>query len=297
MTLPLTYQQATIGDAPLLADIRAVAMKPSLELLERYDEQRVRARLLSAFHPDDTWKIYQQENLVGFYAIMDRDDHFYLDHFYIKPEYQNQGIGNAVMERIQHQARTQYKPIKLGALKGSRSNQFYSQLGFRKTHQGEFDIYYQFDAQKTGLEIRLAQRADYAEIYDCAQQAYQQYVSVIGKRPAPMDADFNAQINHGQIAIALLDAQFSGYVVFYPDGKALHLDAVAVLPTFTGRGIGKRLIDYVEGKAKAEGFQAVELFTNEKMTSNLSLYPSLGYQETDRRLDKGYQRVFFRKPV
>jgi len=29
-----------------------------------------------------------------------------------------------------------------------------------------------------------------------------------------------------------------------------------------GRGIGKGLINWVEGKAKAEGFLTVELFTN-----------------------------------
>jgi hypothetical protein len=31
------------------------------------------------------------------------------------------------------------------------------------------------------------------------------------------------------------------------------------------------------------------------MTENLELYPHLGYSETDRRLDGGFQRVFFAK--
>ena len=31
------------------------------------------------------------------------------------------------------------------------------------------------------------------------------------------------------------------------------------------------------------------------MTENLELYPRLGYREIDRRLDQGFQRVFFSK--
>lgn len=293
----LKYMSARLSDAITLADIRARAMQPSLELLGRFDEQRVRQRLLSNFQPDDTQKIFYQGKLVGFYVLLDKTDHLYLDHFYIDPEFQSAGIGGAVTAEIKKIAEQQQKPIRLGALKGSRSNEFYRRHGFQPTHEGEFDVYYQFDARTGDIDIRLAQLSDVAAIRACAEQAFAQYVAAIGKRPAPMDADFATQIVNQKIAVANYQAQFAGYVACYPDGDALHLDAVAVLPAFTGRGIGKRLIDYVERKAKAEGFQAVELFTNEKMTNNLVIYPRLGYQETGRRLDRGYQRVFFRKPL
>ncbi|MFG1495460.1 GNAT family N-acetyltransferase [Saccharospirillum sp. HFRX-1] len=272
-------------------------MQPSLELLGRFDEQRVRQRLLSTFQPDDTQKIFYQDKLVGFYVLLDKVDHLYLDHFYIDPEFQGLGIGGVVITEIKKLAQQKQQPIRLGALKGSDSNKFYRRHGFQQTHESDFDIYYQLEAPTNTVEIKLAQASDIATIRDCAEQAFAQYIEAIGKRPAPMDADFDNQISKQQIFIARYQSQFAGYVACYPDGNALHLDAIAVLPAFTGRGIGKRLIGYVEDKAKAEGFQVVELFTNEKMTNNLSLYPSLGYQETDRRLDSGYQRVFFRKPV
>lgn len=145
------------------------------------------------------------------------------------------------------------------------------------------------------LVIQSAVQNDYAAIQRCAQQAFEQYVATIGKRPAPMDADFSAQIQQGQIAVARYQSQFAGYITCYPDGDAMHLDAVAVLPEFTGQGIGKRLIEHVEQTARAGGYQAVELYTNEMMIANLAIYPRLGYQEMDRRFDQGYQRVFFRK--
>lgn len=293
----LKYTAAQLSDAIALADLRARAMQPSLEMLGRFDKQRVRQRLLSTFQPDDTRKILYQNKLVGFYVLLNKADHLYLDHCYIDPEFQGIGLGSMVITEIKKLAQQNRQPIRLGALKGSDSNLFYRRHGFYQTHESEFDIYYQFDAPTGEIDIKLAQASDIAAIRDCAEQAFAQYVAAIGKRPAPMDADFDNQISKQQIFIAQYQSQFAGYVACYPDGDALHLDAVAVLPAFTGRGIGKRLINYVESKAKAGGFQAVELFTNEKMTANLTIYPRLGYQETDRRQDRGYQRVFFRKPL
>jgi len=40
---------------------------------------------------------------------------------------------------------------------------------------------------------------------------------------------------------------------------------------------------------------AVHLYTNEKMTDNLSIYPRLGYVEVARRHEDGFDRVFFEK--
>ena len=39
----------------------------------------------------------------------------------------------------------------------------------------------------------------------------------------------------------------------------------------------------------------MRLYTNEKMTANLSIYLRLGYTETGRRIEDGFKRVFFEK--
>jgi hypothetical protein len=41
----------------------------------------------------------------------------------------------------------------------------------------------------------------------------------------------------------------------------------------------------------------VTLYTNEAMVENLRLYRRLGFVETDRRVEDGYRRVFFRKSL
>ena len=48
---------------------------------------------------------------------------------------------------------------------------------------------------------------------------------------------------------------------------------------------------------RAARARAVELYTNAQMTENLSLYPRLGYAKTGRRMEDGFDRVFYRKEL
>lgn len=147
------------------------------------------------------------------------------------------------------------------------------------------------------IELRRAVSTDLEEVRACAQVAYGKYIERIGKAPAPMSADFARQIEQGLVYVATRARRFAGYVAFFPEGDHLHLDAVAVLPEHAGKGVGKALIGFVEQAARQAGLKAVELYTNEAMTENLSMYPKLGYEETHRRRQAGYNRVFFRKPL
>lgn len=143
--------------------------------------------------------------------------------------------------------------------------------------------------------IRPANPGDEAQIRDCAERAYARYVAVIGRKPAPMLADFKAQIEAGKIYVSVDGDAFEGFVVFFPKGDHILLENVAVLPSAAGRGVGKRLIGFCEQEARRGGFAAVHLYTNEKMTENLSIYPRLGYAEVARRHEDGFDRVYFEK--
>ena len=147
------------------------------------------------------------------------------------------------------------------------------------------------------IQIRLAIADDLLDVQSCARAAYSKYVERMGREPAPMVADFANQIDLSQVYTALCKSLFTGYVVFYPEADHLHLESVAVVPSYAGQGIGKRLIEYVEQTARDNGLNAVELYTNKVMTENLTMYPKLGYVEIERKQQVGFSRVFFRKPV
>lgn len=146
--------------------------------------------------------------------------------------------------------------------------------------------------------IRRALAADEPAMRACAESAYARYVAAIGRKPAPMVADFATQIRAGHVHVAVDDAgRLTGFVVFYPKDGGMFLENVAVRPDAAGRGIGGALIRFCEDEARRAGLATVRLYTNAKMTENLSLYRRLGYVEIGRKMEDGFDRVFFEKGV
>ena len=147
------------------------------------------------------------------------------------------------------------------------------------------------------MEIRRATGADVPLIKACACDAYRFYIPRMGRPPAPLQADYADQVRRGQISVIGEGKVLFGFVVFYPRGDKMHLENVAVQPSYQGQGYGGWLIAFVEDQARRGGFVAVELYTNEKMFENIEMYRRLGYVECDRRNLDGYDRVFFRKAL
>lgn len=146
--------------------------------------------------------------------------------------------------------------------------------------------------------LRKAISSDEAAVRHCAQAAYQQYTAVIGKAPAPLLADFRSQIVNGWAHVAENEAgAVEGFIVFYPRENHMFLENVAVLPSATGKGLGKHMICYCEQEAHRLKLDSVQLYTNEKMMENLSIYCHLGYVETGRHEEAGFNRVYFEKTL
>ncbi len=78
------------------------------------------------------------------------------------------------------------------------------------------------------------------------------------------------------------------------DGTLL-VDNVAVAPSAQGKGLGRALIAFAEAEAQRRGLCEVRLYTNVLMTENLALYGRLGFRETGRVSEKGYERVYMAK--
>ncbi len=146
------------------------------------------------------------------------------------------------------------------------------------------------------MSIRAASAGDLKAIEECARASYAIYIERIGKKPAPMVADFASRIEQGRVYVAVSsEGNSQGFIVFFPKGENMFLENVAVLPEFQGEGIGRQLIGFCESEARRLGRAAVELYTNEKMSENLEMYPKLGYEEICRKLEDGFKRVYFYK--
>jgi ribosomal protein S18 acetylase RimI-like enzyme len=143
--------------------------------------------------------------------------------------------------------------------------------------------------------MRAARPEDAAAVGELVRASYAKYVERVGKEPAPMLEDYAALIRTGEVWVLAEGGEVLGMLVMRPADDHLFLDNVAVAPGHQGRGLGRELLAFAEERAEREGLPEVRLYTNEKMHENLAVYARLGFEETGRKIDGGYRRVFMRK--
>jgi ribosomal protein S18 acetylase RimI-like enzyme len=147
------------------------------------------------------------------------------------------------------------------------------------------------------IAIRAGQPSDLDAIRDCVMAAYMPYIARIGRRPAPMDADYAALLRAGEVYVVPDQAGVTAVLVVRPLETALLIENVVVHPAYQGQGIGRALLGFAERLAIRRGLASTTLYTNVLMTENITLYQRLGYVETERRSERGFQRVYMRKAL
>lgn len=117
-------------------------MRQSLERIGRFDPVRARERFLSGFSPVHTRHILVDGIRAGFVVVKPQDGGLLLDHLYLDPQFQNMGVGAAVLARVFAEADTNRLALRVGALRGSDANRFYVRHGFQLVKEDTWDNYY-----------------------------------------------------------------------------------------------------------------------------------------------------------
>jgi ribosomal protein S18 acetylase RimI-like enzyme len=142
--------------------------------------------------------------------------------------------------------------------------------------------------------IRKATADDVARIGAIAHAAYVKYVSRIGREPSPMRADFAGEIAADHVVVIETAGFVDGYMIAWPESDAYFIDNIAVDPARQGEGLGRQLIDQAVEEGKRLRLPALRLYTNVVMTENLLMYAHLGFVETHRAIEQGFDRVYLR---
>ena len=146
------------------------------------------------------------------------------------------------------------------------------------------------------LEPRSATATDAPGIAACVRAAYTPYIERIGEPPGPMLDDYDQVIrDHRAYVIDEGGREIVGALVLVEKESGLLLDNVAVPPSRHGEGLGRRLLEHAESEARRLGYGHLDLYTHERMTENIALYERIGYVEVDRRIERGFPRVYMRK--
>ena len=142
---------------------------------------------------------------------------------------------------------------------------------------------------------RPATAADAAGIAQCVRAAYTHYIERIGRAPGPMLDDYDEVVRTHRAYVMEDGDEIVGALVLIDKEDGLLLDNVAVLPSRQGERIGSRLVAHAESEARRLGHARLDLYTHERMTENIAMYLRYGYEEVDRRTERGFPRVYMRK--
>jgi ribosomal protein S18 acetylase RimI-like enzyme len=145
--------------------------------------------------------------------------------------------------------------------------------------------------------IRPARPGEAEALRDVVHAAYRHYIPRIGKPPGPMLDDYAARIADGQAWVLEDAGKIAGILVLEETPEGFLLDNIAVAPECQGKGYGRTLIEFAEAEARRRGFAEIRLYTHEMMTENIALYLRIGFEETHRVSEKGYDRVYMTKQL
>ncbi|MEP7050759.1 MAG: GNAT family N-acetyltransferase [Pseudomonadota bacterium] len=79
---------------------------------------------------------------VGFVTVRPDGDGLLLEHLFIRPGQQGQGVGSAVLAIVLAEASAAQQDLRVAALRGSDANRFYLRHGFEQASESEWDIHY-----------------------------------------------------------------------------------------------------------------------------------------------------------
>jgi ribosomal protein S18 acetylase RimI-like enzyme len=128
------------------------------------------------------------------------------------------------------------------------------------------------------LELRRAEPADAEAIATLTRAAYAKWMSVIGRAPKPMTADYDVAVRAHLIDLLYADGVLAALVECICEPDHLLIENLAVAPAHQGRGYGRKLMGHVEDLAHTLGLGEVRLYTNTLFAENIGFYRSLGYR-------------------
>ncbi|WP_141433503.1 GNAT family N-acetyltransferase [Bacillus sp. 03113] len=144
----ITLRQSQNSDVETIANLRAIVLRNDLTRLGRFDEEKVRQRFRNAFDPVHTWIIEVDSSLIGCVAFKPTSEQYFLEHFYIHPNYQGRGIGSQVLKYLLEQHDVKGKCVTLNVLQGSSARRLYERFGFKVESEDLIDVYMSIKIEK-----------------------------------------------------------------------------------------------------------------------------------------------------
>jgi ribosomal protein S18 acetylase RimI-like enzyme len=145
--------------------------------------------------------------------------------------------------------------------------------------------------------LRRAGAADIVAVNALQHAAYARNRTILGLEPLPLTVDYATIVADYEVWLLEHGDALEGVLILETRPDDLLIWSVAVAPEVQGRGIGSRLLDIAQARARELGRRKVRLYTGEKLAGNIAWYERHGFVR-ERTEDLGDRRlVHMMKPV
>ncbi|HOP64227.1 MAG TPA: GNAT family N-acetyltransferase [Spirochaetota bacterium] len=81
------------------------------------------------------------------------------------------------------------------------------------------------------------------------------------------------------------------------NGSTAEITSMRVRPDFQGKGAGKKILQYLEERARSMGYKTLILETDGKLTTAIKLYEKSGFTYTGNELIDGFNCLWYKKEL
>lgn len=132
-----TLRQATDDDFDFLYHLHVATMKEYVEAVYGWDDAFQERYFKERFDPTPCQIVVVEGRDIGMVRVAESEGELYIDNIHILPEYQNRGIGTAILKDIQRSAEERGLPVALQVLRGNPARRLYERLGFAAVEEKE----------------------------------------------------------------------------------------------------------------------------------------------------------------
>jgi ribosomal protein S18 acetylase RimI-like enzyme len=141
-----SLRQATDSDYDFLYQLKVTCLKEYITATWGWDESYQKEHFARNFNPKNSQIILVANVEVGELSAQDLEDELFLSRILIKPEYQERGLGTALIEDLQKQAEARKVPVTLQVLKVNPAHRLYQRLGFQIVEESNTHYWMKFDS-------------------------------------------------------------------------------------------------------------------------------------------------------
>jgi GNAT superfamily N-acetyltransferase len=127
----IDFRPAVENDIDFLYTLHVATMKEYVDKIWGWDDAFQESNFRKNYVPAEIQIVMLDGEEIGMISLEHKVDEIFLRIIEIRPGYQRQGLGTAIIHTIINDATRQKKPVSLRVLKANPAKRLYERLGFR----------------------------------------------------------------------------------------------------------------------------------------------------------------------